>query len=102
MQTIISNGRGWKKTVTVQIGKEIPKISLADCISKVDVCGKAQCCECLDLINYASRGVNTLVKHCQTIHIYIYIYIYFDMQFIFISYFVTIFIKYCIDIFIRI
>ena len=42
------------------------KIVLADCIRKVSVCGKAQCCECLDLINYASRGVNTLIRHCQT------------------------------------
>ena len=55
-----------EKTVTVQIGKEMHKIVLADCIRKVSVCGKAQCCECLDLINYASRGVNTLIRHCQT------------------------------------
>ena len=42
------------KTVTVQIGKEMHKIALAVCIRKVNVCGKAQCCECLNLINYAS------------------------------------------------
>ena len=31
------------KTVTVQIGKEMHKIMLADCIRKVNVCVKAQC-----------------------------------------------------------
>ena len=55
-----------EKTVIVQIGKEMHKIVLADCSRKDNVCGKAQCCECLDLINYASRGVNTLIRHCQT------------------------------------
>ena len=31
------------KTVTVQIGKEMHKIMLVDCIKKVNVCVKAQC-----------------------------------------------------------
>ena len=31
------------KTVTVQIGKEMQKIVLADCIRKANVCVKAQC-----------------------------------------------------------
>ncbi len=44
----------------------IRPICLADSIRKVDICGKALCIECKELINYASRGVRSLEEHLKT------------------------------------
>lgn len=53
----------------VKIGKQTQSASetLASCIKKSDIAGKALCVYCNDLINYGFRGCIALVEHATKV-----------------------------------